>query len=472
MKTWLKKLWPDSLCGQLMLAMLLGAALLQGVNLYAVCYVQHSYNLELHKVRYDYDSSIYLALSSMSPDQRDGFIRGLVRSQSVSRQPSLFRTVTAEPAWSGERSVFADEAGRAMSASIAAGSKAPAPFLKTRVLDQPDEDAFGTGLVTKSNPMLQLAIKMDDGGWLEILQPLYITNRGAVWMQRLFVLLESVLFSVVVIWMILRATRPLNRLGLAADQFGRNPEAVEPLPETGSKEIREAAQSFNRMRKRICDSLHERNRMLEAMGHDLRTPLARVQLRLDRIEPETLRDQFAHNIQEIQSIIEQGLELARSLHTSEEEVPLDLVAFAQSIVDDLADQGLSVSLAVNTENEDEELLVLARPVCLKRCLENLLTNAVKYAGSAAMSITREGPKLLIEVNDNGPGIPEEYLEKVFEPYYRLERSRNRDSGGTGLGLSIARNMALLNNGSLFLRNRSGGGLSARVMLTPTRALSY
>lgn len=468
MKTWAKKWWPDSLSGQLLLTLLLGAAVLQGVNLYAVCYIQHSYNTELRNVKYDYDSSMYLAISGLAPAQRDVFILGLARSRSTLHQPSQLQIFPSEPAWSAERSSYADEAGEAMRMAIEAASGRAAPALKTRVLAQPIPGASGLEQASRLNPLLQMAIEMDDGGWLEIRQPLYVANRRAVWLQRLFVLLESVFFSMVVIWLIRRATRPLHRLGQAAEQFGHSPEAALPLPETGSREVREAAQSFNRMRERICDSLCERNRMLEAMGHDLRTPLTRIQLRLDKIEPEALRERFANNMQEIESIIEQGLELASSLSTSEAKVQLDLSAFAQSIVDDLADQGLDVVLAGRPGNEGEELLVWARPVCLKRCLENLLTNAVKYAGNARMAIFRQDGKLVLEVNDNGPGIPEEFLEKVFEPYYRLERSRNRDFGGAGLGLSIARNMALLNNGALSLQNRSGGGLSARVMLTPTQ----
>lgn len=471
MKTRVKRLWPDSLCSQLVLAMLLGAAVLQGINMYAVCYIQHSYNRELHKVKYDYDSSIYLALIDMDASQKEKFLKRLSMSQSALSQPTHFNAVPAEPQWAAERSALADEAGRSLEAALRAGAAADMPAIKTRVLNGPAVGVDGSERAGLLNPLLQTAIELDDGSWLEILQPLYITNRGAVWMQRLFILLESVLFSLLLIWMIRRATRPLHRLGLAAEQFGRNPEIVEPLMATGSKEIREAANSFNRMRERICGNLGERNRMLEAMGHDLRTPLAKIQLRIDKIQPDALRERFAVNINEISSIIEQGLELARSLHTSEETVPLDIAAFAHSIVDDLLDQGLDVSCASYPGPDEGRLLVMARPTCLKRCLENLLINAVKYAGGAHMSIVRQGELMLIEINDNGPGIPDEFLEKVFEPYYRLERSRNRGSGGTGLGLSIARNMALLNNGSLKLGNRPEGGLTARVLLSPAAAFS-
>ena len=276
-------------------------------------------------------------------------------------------------------------------------------------------------------------------------------------------MLESLIFSLIVIILVRCATRPIERLAQEADRFGRNPEAARPLDECGSREIREAAQSFNRMRARICDSLNERNGMLEAMGHDLRTPLARIQLRLDKIEPGELREKFAANLEEIRSIIEQGLELARSLHTSEKAVPMDVVAFVESVADDMEGAEGDIRLGSMPES-DAPLLVCARPTCLKRSLENLLTNAVKYAGGAVISVAREGAEVIIKVEDDGPGIPDELLEKVFEPYYRLEGSRNRESGGTGLGLAIARNMVLLNDGSLVLKNRPRGGLCAVITL--------
>lgn len=469
LKKWGKRLWPDSHYGQLVLALLIGSAVLQGINMYAVCYIQHSYNKELHKVRYDYDYSVYLALSNMTAGQRAAYLSGLAKTQSTLNQPSHFNVSIVEPGWVVESSPYADQARQAMLAAMEIGLPAQLPPVKTRVINRPVPEVPASARAGQLNPLLQTAIKLDDSSWLEVLQPLYITNRNAVWRQRAFILLESVLFSVLLIWMIRRATRPFYQLSQAAEQFGRNPEIVEPIPTTGPKEIHEAAKSFNQMRERIRDNLGERNRMLEAMGHDLRTPLATIQLRLDKIKPDKLRNQVATNLGEIESIIEQGLELARSLQTSEETVPLDVLAFAHSIVDDLADQGLDVSCTGYPDLNEDPILIMAKPTCLKRCLENLLTNAVKYAGNARLCIARQAERVVIEINDNGPGIPDEFLEKVFEPYYRLERSRNRNSGGIGLGLSIARNMVLLNNGSLNLKNRPGGGLTAQVMLAPTAA---
>jgi signal transduction histidine kinase len=291
-----------------------------------------------------------------------------------------------------------------------------------------------------------------------------LTDFSLLRRQRNLLLLGSLLISIVTVLLIRRATKPLRKLGFAAESFGRNPEMAHQLEEEGSVEVREAAQSFNSMKKRICDNLNERNNMLEAMGHDLRTPLARIQLRLDKIQPDSLREKFSANINEIQSIIEQGLELARSFHSSEHASPLDIVAFVESIVDDMRAQGEQVSLGDVPGNDAPALIVMVRPTSLKRSVENLLSNAVKYAGSARISVKQDSNAAVIDVDDDGSGIPEDMLERIFEPYYRLEYSRNRDSGGIGLGLTIARNMVLLNHGSIILINKPDGGLRARITI--------
>ena len=276
-------------------------------------------------------------------------------------------------------------------------------------------------------------------------------------------MLESLICSAAVIMLIVRAMLPLNKLGKEIERFGATPETAQPLEERGNYEVREVARSFNKMLARVQRNLTERDNMLEAMGHDLRTPLARVQLRLDSIEPPELREKFAANIEEIRSIVEQGLELARSLRTSEKAVPMDAAAFAASVADDMAANGGAVTFA-EAADCGEPPLVAARPTCLRRAVENLACNALKYAGGAELSVERRGESVIIRVEDRGPGIPPELLEKVFEPYFRVEGSRSRGTGGTGLGLTIARNMVLLNNGSLTLENREGGGLRAVITL--------
>ena len=222
--------------------------------------------------------------------------------------------------------------------------------------------------------------------------------------------------------------------------------------------------SFNRMRERICGNLAERDRMIAAMAHDLRTPLTRLQLRLDRVEPEPLRAKLQETAASMRAIISQGLELAKSLNTDEALTRLDIRSFLQSVADDHADVGAQVSLEENVRGASP-VVVPARPLCLRRCLDNLVTNACAYGGSARIGLAQEGGNVVVTVADEGPEIPEDLLERVFEPYFRLDSSRNPSSGGIGLGLAIARNMALLNNGEIRLRNRAQGGLEARVVLT-------
>ena len=264
--------------------------------------------------------------------------------------------------------------------------------------------------------------------------------------------------------LLLRVTKTIRQLSGAAESFGRHPELSEPFPEKGVKELRVVAQSFNHMRERICGNLAERDRMIAAMAHDLRTPLTKLQLRLDRVEPETLRRKLQETVSDIRAIISQGLELARSLNTEEAMIRLDMKAFLQSMVDDYTDVGRNVIMVDSGQAVADSVIIDARPLCLKRCLENLISNACKYGDGAEIALSDEHGHIVVSVSDNGPGIPEEMLERVFEPYFRLESSRNRSSGGIGLGLAIARNMALLNNGEIELRNRpEGGGLMARII---------
>lgn len=463
MKSLIKMLRPNSLFGQLLLVTLLGAGLLQCVNFSAVYSIQQSYAREFLNTGHDYVVSLYLAIHPMSGEQRSKAMENIARSRIVNDKLFRARILNEEPDWETENYYKSLEMRDAVAAGIAAAGT-PAPDIRARVLYSASLEASEPKYGEYLFPLLQVLIQIDDDNWLELAQPMVLTDFSLLRRQRALILTGSLAISFATVLLIRRATKPLHKLVQAAETFGRNPETAHPLKEEGSVEIREAAQSFNRMRKRICNNLNERNNMLEAMGHDLRTPLARIQLRLDKIDPESLREKFAANIDEIQSIVEQGLELARSLHTSEKECPLDIVAFIESIVDDIKAQGENVTLADTPGENDSSLLVMARPTCLKRSVENLLSNAILYAGAARISLAKNNGDIVIDIEDDGPGIPADMLEKVFEPYYRLEYSRNRESGGIGLGLAIARNMAALNNGSIRLINRREGGLLARISL--------
>jgi signal transduction histidine kinase len=254
------------------------------------------------------------------------------------------------------------------------------------------------------------------------------------------------------------ATRPLGRLARAATALGGDINQP-PLPESGPSEVRHAAVAFNVMQARIRSYVEERTQMLAAIAHDLQTPLTRLRLRLEKVADENLRDRLVADLGAMQGMIREGLDLATSLDTAGMMERVDLDSLLSSVCADAADAGQNVTL-----HGQMRVSILAIPSALQRCLANLIDNAVKYGGYARVTTVRDGNKAVIRVRDGGPGIPEAQMEKVFDPYYRIETSRSRETGGTGLGLTIARNIARKHGGTLILRNASGGGLECALTL--------
>ena len=254
------------------------------------------------------------------------------------------------------------------------------------------------------------------------------------------------------------ATRPLGRLARAATALGSDINQP-PLPESGPSEVRDAAAAFNVMQSRIRSYVEERTEMLAAIAHDLQTPITRLRLRLEKVADENLRDKLVADLGAMQGMIREGLDLATSLDTGGMMQRVDLDSLLSSVCANAVDTGQDVTL-----NGRTHVSILAIPIALQRCLANLIDNAVKYGGYARVTMAREGNKAVIRVSDGGPGIPEAQMEKVFDPFYRIETSRSRETGGTGLGLTIARNIARKHGGTLVLRNGSGGGLECTLTL--------
>lgn len=260
-------------------------------------------------------------------------------------------------------------------------------------------------------------------------------------------------------WLVARiATRPLRQLGDAADKLDIT-HAGEALPEQGSSEVRAATRAFNRMQKRIYEDVRERTGMLAAITHDLQTPLTRLRLRLEKLPDEALRNKLVGDMQAMQQMLQDGLELARSMDNGESMQLLDLDSLLDSLCSDAVEAGQAVQYI-----EHAPVQLQAHPLALRRALSNLLDNAVKYGQRAEVSLSKEGNRCHIRIRDFGPGIPPQLLETVFTPFYRIEHSRSRETGGTGLGLAIARNIVLRHNGELTLSNHAAGGLLVEVVL--------
>ena len=253
-------------------------------------------------------------------------------------------------------------------------------------------------------------------------------------------------------------TRPLSQLASAADNIGRGVRSPK-LEEKGARELRHAARAFNSMQDRLHRYLDSRTRVLAAMSHDLKTPLTRLRLQVEtQIEDPALQARFGKELDEMESMVRGALALFRGLNDEEALEPVDVDLLLQTVRDEFVEMGKDVTV------EGRALGPLpGKPQALKRCVTNLVGNAVNF-GARARILVRDGAQLEISVCDDGPGIPADELEKVFEPFYRLESSRNRDTGGTGLGLSIARDVAQAHGGALVLRNRPEGGLEARLTL--------
>ena len=253
-------------------------------------------------------------------------------------------------------------------------------------------------------------------------------------------------------------TRPLKQLAQAAQDLGHDINRA-PLDLTGASEIRQASAAFNAMQARIRQYIFQRTQMLAAITHDLQTPLTRMRLRLEKVSDHELQERLIGDLSAMQAMVREGLDLARSMDTTESMQCLDLDSLLDSVCDDAADASQAVTLAGRSG-----MALLGRPLDLRRCLGNLIDNAVKYGQQAQVAVERVNGAARIRVRDAGPGIPAAEQARVFDPFYRVETSRSRESGGTGLGLTIARNIAEQHGGSIVLANHPDGGLEVTLML--------
>ncbi|KFC70343.1 Periplasmic sensor signal transduction histidine kinase precursor [Bosea sp. LC85] len=312
--------------------------------------------------------------------------------------------------------------------------------------------------IPEQGSRLQAHVTLSDGSPVTIdvmpsLMPL------ANWLA--YVLVAQLFLLILCTWLAVRlAIRPLLDLAEAAATLDPNRKA-ERLDETGPAEVAYAATAFNEMRDRIAHYLRERVQILAAISHDLQTPITRMKLRAEMAEDGPEKDKLMNDLSEIERLVREGVAYAKSAQgDAERPTRIDIASFAESIVFDYQDIGKAVSCG-----RIIDAVVETRPHAIRRILTNLIDNALKFAGAAEIEIENlPDGKIRIAVLDRGPGIPEDQLEAVLQPFHRLEQSRSRDTGGTGLGLAIAHQLALATGGSLRLRNRSGGGLAAEVTL--------
>ncbi|MDP2696891.1 ATP-binding protein [Thalassospira sp.] len=274
------------------------------------------------------------------------------------------------------------------------------------------------------------------------------------------VVLSALLIGIIAFFVARRVTRPWKVLAAAADRIGRG-DFPEPVPEKGPLEIARAARAFNRMSARLKRFVSDRTRMLAAISHDLRTPITSLRLRAEFVDDEENRRKIIETLNEMEQMVEAAMTFAREETANEETRRIDIVALVEATCADLEETGHPVTFV----SAIDHLTYACRPLSIKRALGNLLGNGLAYGEHVTVSVKRaDDGGLWIDVCDDGPGIPVESRDKVFEPFFRLEESRNQGTGGIGLGLSIARTAIRGHGGEIYLDDAPQGGLAARIYL--------
>jgi signal transduction histidine kinase len=305
---------------------------------------------------------------------------------------------------------------------------------------------------------LTASLRFADGQWLNFTEP--NTPVGPILSFDSLPLYALIAGLVVVmsIWSLRRLTAPYRMMETAVKRIGNDLKSP-PIAETGSREIRTAAKAVNAMQARLRDYVEDREHLAAALAHDLRTPLTRMRLRLELLRKSAVRAALAHDLADIEEIASSVIDFATFEVTEEKSERIDFWSLVESVADGYEEVSFD-----NDDTRSRGLICLARPVALRRCVTNLVQNAVTYGKKAHLSLHRSGKTITLAIRDEGPGIPQAELDAVFGSFVRLEQSRNRQTGGLGLGLTIARNIARGAGGEVSLSNHPGGGLLTELKL--------
>ena len=450
------RLWPRSLFGRLALVLLSGLIVAQFVSA-AVSLADRD------RVLFRFSDVQWAQRVAQAVRLMDSLDAGeRQRIASIITTPRLLVSLSAQPPVSGHSDPQSADYEAALKETLGGGRQ-----VRVVVAERtPAESMAGVPAAVHAPDIRRsehviTEVQLADGSWVNFdhPRPWALTDSPLRLMLSLGVLLVSVLLLsfLAVRWV----TRPLSTLARAADELGRDLNRP-PLPERGPLEVRAAAAAFNTMQARLRDYIYERTRILTAVSHDLRTPITRMRLRAELLGDEELKTKLVHDLQEMEAMTDATLSFLRGFEEREPLQSVDLMALLESLETDSVETGYDVKL-----NGRIERPVMLRPRALRRLLDNLVTNAVRYGKKAMITVQDLGPEVVIRVRDAGPGIPPQELQKVFEPYYRLETARSQEGGGTGLGLSISRNIAELHGGRLILQNHPAGGLEA-ILTLPIR----
>jgi signal transduction histidine kinase len=468
------RLWPDTLVGRTVLVLLAGVLLSNLIGL--VVYSGERQDL-LNSARSqrlaERVAETAVALEQAQPGERPRLMRQfrgrflrLFWSSTPAAEPGStdWRTRSIRSALLAELGDGADDRLRLSYGPASAQRMFPEPTKESELAPR-DDDPRGRGRGRMARwsrgDVLTGSLELADGSWLNFgiplppIQPFWETR------NFLLILATTLMALIVSVWAVRRASAPLSVFTSAADRLGLDMN-VSPLTEEGPREVRQAAHAFNNMQRRLQRFVRDRTQMLAAISHDLRTPITRLKLRAELIEDGEQQKKMLADLDEMEGMIAATLAFARDEFAHEQRAVLDLAALLQTLCDEAADAGVDASY-----KGPARFAFTGRPTALKRAFANLVDNAVKYGGGARAALTAAPGSVTVTVDDDGPGIPETEVERVFDPFYRIESSRSRETGGVGLGLSVVRSVVRGHGGDIILANRPDGGLRATVVLPTT-----
>jgi signal transduction histidine kinase len=464
----LHKLWPSSLYGQILLVTAIALLLAQAANTALL--------FTAAKARSAVEASSMLVARVSTQIERQRVTTGGGRrnqsgrgERSRGRAPILVVTNDAPLTtdafdYHGDLTERAAEYltavdPRVQSVRMATGPIAGLPEeLRQAVIQRSRGARFGGHGAPKAQDAVFLTMTTGKGQWVSAAA--YIRPFG--WQPFLLLFIQTVvLYLAVLIPLALiarRIARPLRSLTDRVHQYGLVPDAP-PLEPQGPSDVRELMLAFNGAQTRLNNLLTEKDVMLGAIGHDLKTPLASLRVRIESVDDEGERDKMAATVTEMTAILDDILMLARLGNSAEPAMATDLTSLVETVISEFPENSaIAASLGVDRST------AIIRPFLLKRAIRNLIDNALQYGGNAMVSIVPGAKSIDLLVDDNGPGIAAEHIPHMFEPFARADTSRSRQRGGTGLGLTIARAIAHAHGGSLQLENRSEGGLRARLTI--------
>ncbi len=459
-------LLPRSLFWRLMLVLVIGLIMAQVIGSVILLRDRQNlvqYNLGRHLV--DQVTSVVRLIEESRPEERERIIQVFDSPEFrvlLSDTPRPLEENAVSPAWLTSKLRRRLPTSKKVVVSIVPMSESQG-YHRTeryqRQMERPQRDSRLRKMRILRHAGFLAQVQLQSGEWLIFHRPVPsdIQSRHTKLLTYLVILVISIaLLSFIAVRYV---TRPLALLAKAADDLGRDIQSP-PLQEKGSAEVRRAARAFNTMQSRLRRYIEDRGEVLAAVSHDLKTPITRLRLRSEMLEDEKIQEKFNQDLDEMEHMVSATLDFMRGTESSEKPVPVDVMALLEALRDDMSDMGAKVQL------QPAKLKPYpGRPLLLKRCLTNLIENAVRYGEEANIRVEQSKELLQIIIADKGPGIPEAERERIFKPFVRGEASRSKDTGGNGLGLSIARNIARAHGGELTLRSGGDGvGLEAVVSL--------